>query len=99
MVDQNFGSKREDNQSENGIIFIFSLQKVMDDLNGIMMGSFSQKDRLKYQKFEQNLKNFRGQIAELIRVHVKARYVNEFDMNHFITLIVFHAIQGCNQNV
>ncbi len=49
----------------------------MDDLNGILMGSFSQKDRLKYQKFEQNLKNFKAQITELICVHVKARYVNE----------------------
>jgi hypothetical protein len=48
----------------------------MDDMNGIMTGSFSEKDRLKYQIFEQNLKNFKAEVANLINTHVQARSEN-----------------------
>ena len=42
-------------------------------MNGILSGSFSAKDHLKYQKFEQNLKNFKAEVADLINTHAKAR--------------------------
>ena len=45
----------------------------MDDMNGILTGTFSSKDRIKYQKFEQNLKNFKAEIHQLIAIHRKAR--------------------------
>jgi hypothetical protein len=48
----------------------------MDDMNGIMTGSFSEKDRLKYQIFEQNLKNFKAEVVNLINTHVQVRSEN-----------------------
>ena len=48
--------------------------QVMDDMNGIMTGSFSKKDRLKFDKFQTNLKNFQTVVKDLIKTHARQRF-------------------------